>query len=156
MREEKFLKDEARAHLATVVRLDPKHAEAWKKLGYKKSGERWVTDAQASTEKTEKQAQQDADKRWQPRLERIKADLANPKLRDAAERSLAEVSDPRASATIWKVFVLKADQKHGSLRLKARPDARTRPDRRARARIVIGSWRPWPRRPLDRVPPLRL
>ena len=31
--EEKGLKDEARAHLATVVRLDPTHAEAWKKLG---------------------------------------------------------------------------------------------------------------------------
>ncbi|HEY2154590.1 MAG TPA: tetratricopeptide repeat protein, partial [Isosphaeraceae bacterium] len=41
--EEKGLRDEARAHLATVVRLDPSHADAWKRLGYRKVGKRWVT-----------------------------------------------------------------------------------------------------------------
>ena len=43
--EEKGLKDEGGAHLATVVRLDPNHAEAWKKLGYKKADHLWVTEA---------------------------------------------------------------------------------------------------------------
>ena len=69
--EEKGLRDEARAHLATVVRLDPKHAEAWKRLGYKKVGNRWVTEA-AAAEKGEEQLQQEADKRWRPRLERLR------------------------------------------------------------------------------------
>ncbi len=117
--EERGLKDEARAHLATVVRLDPKHAEAWKKLGYKKVGDRWVTDAQASGEQEEKRAQGEADKRWQPRLERIKADLANHTLREPAERSMADVTDPRAAAMVWKVFVLKGDAKTDAAHLRA-------------------------------------
>ena len=54
--EEKGLRDKARAHLATVVRLDPTHAEAWKKLGYRKAGNRWVTEAKAAAGKAEAQA----------------------------------------------------------------------------------------------------
>ena len=104
--EEKGLKDEARAHLATVVRLDPNHAEAWKKLGYKKVGNRWVTDAQAEREKTERQAQQEADKRWRPRLERLREALdGKGQRRDDAQRELATITDPRAVPAVWHAFV---------------------------------------------------
>ena len=66
--EEKGLADESRAHLATAVRLDPTHAEAWKKLGYKKAGNRWVTEAQAAAERAEREAIKGAEKKWKPLL----------------------------------------------------------------------------------------
>ncbi|HEY2158711.1 MAG TPA: Hint domain-containing protein [Isosphaeraceae bacterium] len=104
--EEKGLKDEARAHLATVVRLDPNHADAWKKLGYRKVGNRWLTDAQADREKTERQAQQEADRRWRPRLEHLREALdGRGQRRDDAQRELATITDPRAVPAVWHAFV---------------------------------------------------
>ena len=104
--EEKGLKDEARAHLATVVRLDSTHAEAWKKLGYKKVGSRWVTEARAAAEKTERQLQQEADKRWRPRLERLREALdGKGRRKDEALRELSEVTEPRAVPAVWHALV---------------------------------------------------
>ena len=39
---EKGLKDQALAHYSEVTRLDPSRETAWKHLGYKKQGNRWV------------------------------------------------------------------------------------------------------------------
>src|SRR2546421_212392 len=66
--EEHGLKAEAMAHLSTVVRLDPGREAAWKRLGCKKHNGRWVTEAQLVAEKTEAEAQRQADKTWRPRL----------------------------------------------------------------------------------------
>ncbi len=110
--EEKGLKDEARAHFATVVRLDPNHTDAWKKLGYKKSGNRWLTDAQASSIKVEKQAQERADKAWRPKLEKLRDSLAAKGNHEAAEKTLSEITDPRAVPMIWQVFVQKGQAHH--------------------------------------------
>lgn len=104
--EEKGLRDESRAHLATVVRLDATHAEAWKRLGYKKVGSRWVTEARAAAEKTEKQLQQEADKRWRPRLEHLREALdGKGRRKDEALRELAEIADPRAVPAVWHALV---------------------------------------------------
>ncbi len=125
--EEKGLKDEARAHLATVVRLDPNHAEAWRKLGYKKAGNRWMTEAEAAREKAEKQAQQAADKRWQPRLERLREALdGKGQRRDEAQRELATITDPRAVPAVWHVFVERGGNHQVDGRATARADRRDR------------------------------
>ena len=49
------LKEQGQAHYSAVVRLDPRRDSAWKKLGYKKSGNRWVKPDQLSLEKAEAQ-----------------------------------------------------------------------------------------------------
>jgi hypothetical protein len=111
--EEKGLKDESRAHLATVVRLDPNHADAWKRLGYKKVGGLWTTDAKAAAQKVEHTAQQEADKRWKPRLEHLRDALSHKGVKkDEAERELATVTDPRAVPMVWKVFVQGHEKHH--------------------------------------------
>jgi hypothetical protein len=111
--EEKGLKDETRAHLATVVRLDPNHADAWKRLGYKKVGGHWTTDAQSAAQKVEQTAQQEADKRWKSRLEHLRDALAHKGAKhDEAERELAAVTDPRAVSMVWKVFVQGHEKHH--------------------------------------------
>ncbi len=103
--EEKGLKDEARAHLATVVRLDPKNAEAWKKLGYKKVGNRWATEAESAAQGTEREVQKKADRAWHARLVPIRDRIAVRATRAEAERELSTVSDPRSVPSIVKVFV---------------------------------------------------
>jgi hypothetical protein len=111
--EEKGLKDEARAHLATVVRLDPNHADSWKRLGYKKVGNHWTTDVLATAQKTEHTAQQEADKRWKSRLEKLRDALSHKGVKkDEAERELATVTDPRAVPMVWKVFVQGHEKHH--------------------------------------------
>src|SRR5262245_59363415 len=62
--EEHGLKAEAYVHYAEVVRLDPRREAAWRKLGYKKYHNRWMTDAQIA----ELEDQRTSDRMWAPRL----------------------------------------------------------------------------------------
>ena len=60
--EEHGLKAEAYVHYAAVVRLDPRREAAWRKLGYRKYGNRWMTEAQIA----EAEDQKKADRVWAP------------------------------------------------------------------------------------------
>jgi Pretoxin HINT domain len=102
--DEHGLKEQARAHLTAVTRLDPKRDNAWKKLGYAKHEGRWVTEAQLAAEKTELEAQKQADKTWRPLLDRYKSMLDRPANRAEAEAALAEITDPRAVPAIMHAF----------------------------------------------------
>ncbi|HEV3162690.1 MAG TPA: polymorphic toxin-type HINT domain-containing protein [Isosphaeraceae bacterium] len=111
--EENGLQAETKAHLATVVRLDPKREEGWKRLGYKKHNGHWMTLEQISAQKAEIEAQQKADRQWRDRLEKWKGWLGQKDAkRSDAEAVLAGVTDPRAVRAVWQVFALggQADQ----------------------------------------------
>ena len=86
--EERGSKDEgAGPHPATVVRLDPAHAEAWKKLGHKKVGDAaLLTPRRRASRRRSGGAGGRPTSGGSPGLERIKADLANHTLREPAER----------------------------------------------------------------------
>ena len=98
------LKAEATAHLVSVTRLEPEHEAAWKRLGCKRYNGRWLSEDRAAAERTEDIAQREADKRWKTRLSRWRSWLNDADRRGEAERSLAEVSDPRAVPSVWFVF----------------------------------------------------
>jgi len=104
--EENGLGAEAKAHLTIVTRLDPNHAAAWKRLGYKKQDGRWTTTAQLAEEKAEAELQKKADRAWRPRLEKWREMLAgkNEAKRTEAERASLEVTDPRAVPSVCAVF----------------------------------------------------
>ena len=111
--EENGLKDEAAAHLTTVVRLDPSREAAWKRLGYaRQRNGRWMTPEQVMREKADRDAFQKADILWKTRIEQWRAALAHPAERDAAARALEGIADPLAVPAIWRVFVTgkKPDQ----------------------------------------------
>ncbi len=94
--EEKGLKDEAVAHYNEVLRLDPNRETAWRHLGYKKSGNRWVKPDDLAVEKKEGELQKRADKQWKPKLEKIREGLESkdPARRTRAESAIAKVTDP--------------------------------------------------------------
>jgi hypothetical protein len=105
--EENGLKPEATAHFWAVVRLEPGRDAAWKRLGYKKQANRWVTDAQLAAGKAERALQEKADRRWRPTLEKWRGWLGDKgKRRAEAEQGLAAVTDPRAVPAVWAVFAV--------------------------------------------------
>lgn len=109
--EEKGLKDEAIAHYNEVLRLDPNRESAWRHLGYKKSGNRWIKPDQLAQEKKEAEVQKRADKQWRPKLEKIREGLEskNPVQRAKAESAIPNVTDPRAVPMIWTTMLTGAE-----------------------------------------------
>ncbi|WP_435008480.1 polymorphic toxin-type HINT domain-containing protein [Tundrisphaera lichenicola] len=103
--EDRGLKEQARAHFTAVTRLDPTRENAWRRLGFKKQGRRWVTDAQLLAEKAEAEAQKQADKDWKARIDRYRAMLDQPSKRDEAEAALLAITDPRAVPSVVGSFV---------------------------------------------------
>ena len=103
--EGKGLKAEATAHLAAVVRLDPKREAAWRRLGYTKQKDgRWATAEQVAAARDEAEARRKADLHWRPLLEKLKGQLAKQAKRTEAEDRLAKLTDHRAVPMILRVF----------------------------------------------------
>jgi tetratricopeptide (TPR) repeat protein len=105
--DEKGLKEQALAHYSAVTRIDPSRDSAWKHLGYKKQGNRWVKPDEAAAAKQEAARQKLADKQWKSKLERLRAGLESKDAsrRAKAEQALIEVTDLRAVPMIWSIFV---------------------------------------------------
>jgi hypothetical protein len=105
--EEKGLKEQAIAHYSEVVRLDPKREAAWRHLGYKKQGNRWVKPEEQAADRLEAERQKHVDKQWRPRLEHIHEGLEGKDAarRAKAELAVADVADPRAVPMIWAVLM---------------------------------------------------
>ncbi|MGO9469097.1 MAG: polymorphic toxin-type HINT domain-containing protein [Isosphaeraceae bacterium] len=110
--EEKGLKDEAVAHYNEVLRLDPTRESAWRHLGYKKAGNRWVKPDDLAAEKREAEIQKRADKQWKPKLEKVRDGLESkdPARRARAEKAMAEVTDPRAVPMIWTTLITGSER----------------------------------------------
>lgn len=98
------LSAEAKAHFAAVTRLDPSREAAWKRLGFKKQGRRWVTTAQLAAERAETEAQRKADIHWKALLLKWRSMLDRKSQRAEADSGMAGVTDPRAVPSIWSVF----------------------------------------------------
>ncbi len=101
--DEHGLKDIAYVHFGEVIRLDPKRDAAWKRLGFKKHGNHWATDAQIADD----QEQKKADKFWAPHLKKIHKDIHGTngaKKRELAQAELDKISDPRAVASVYREF----------------------------------------------------
>lgn len=110
--EENGLKEQAIAHYSEVVRLDPRREAAWRRLGYKKQGNRWVKPEDQAADRLEAERQKHADRQWRPKLEHIRDGLES---KDAARRArateaAAEVTDPRAVPMIWAVMLRGGDR----------------------------------------------
>ncbi len=109
--EEHRLKDLAFVHLGEVISLDPERDAAWRKLGFKKQGNRWVSDAEIAEDLEQKKA----DKRWGPALKRLHKDIhgTNGKARRvAAEAELDKITDPTAVVPAYREFAGGGETDH--------------------------------------------
>ena len=94
--DEHGLKEQAKAHLTAVIRLDPSREAAWKKLGYKKHEGRWVTDAQLALEKADAEAQKRPTGSGSRSWRSTRRCSTSPRSGRRPRRRLADVTDPRA------------------------------------------------------------
>lgn len=97
--ESRGLKPEAGEQLRAVVRLDPKRDSAWKRLGYKRHNNRWMTDEQVA----EQAEQREADRHWLPILRKMHDGLHDKRepRRQEAKAALLKIDDPRAVPSLW-------------------------------------------------------
>jgi hypothetical protein len=101
--EQHGLKAEAYVHFTAVVRLDPRRDAAWRKLGLKKSGGRWLTDEQLA----EENEQRKAEKVWAPRLRKLHKDIhgtGGAKKRDEAQAALDAITDAHVIPSVYREF----------------------------------------------------
>ncbi|WP_165075258.1 polymorphic toxin-type HINT domain-containing protein [Paludisphaera rhizosphaerae] len=115
--EEKGLTQPMIAHLRRTLQLDGNREGAWRRLGFKKVGGRWVNPEVEALAKAERETQAKADHEWKPKLEKIRAALTG---KDRAKRSqaaedLAAIADPRAVPALSHVFVQGGDESRQKL-----------------------------------------
>jgi hypothetical protein len=101
------LGEQAAVHYNKVVELDPTREIAWRHLGYKKQGNRWVKPEVVAAVKQNAAVQKLADRSWKTKLEKLRDWLQSKDAakRVKAEQELTSVSDPRAVPMIWAVLV---------------------------------------------------
>jgi hypothetical protein len=104
--EQNGLKPQANAHFHQVLKRDPSRDAAWKHLGYKKSGGRWIKPELVAAAKARAQEQQRADKHWKPILERYRAALQSKDetRRARAQQALSQITDRDAVSMVWATF----------------------------------------------------
>jgi hypothetical protein len=102
--EKNGLNDQATAHFVSVIRAEPNHELARKRLRYRRQGMRWVTNEQSAREKHDADLQEQADRHWKPKLEKLRTQLKQRDNREEAERRLAEIQDPGALNSVLHVF----------------------------------------------------
>jgi hypothetical protein len=102
--DEHGLKPEAVAHYTQSVALDPARDATWRRLGYVRYNDRWMSPERAAAARLDDDAQRKADREWEPTLRRWRARLARPSDRDEALAALRAVNDPRAVPALVRVF----------------------------------------------------
>ena len=100
------LEDQARAHLSRVLELDPDHAEARKRLGFRLVDGLWVDDRDIAEARTITRKATAAAAKWVPRLEKLRDRLSgdNAGQTEKARAELMAIRDPEAVEAIDTVF----------------------------------------------------
>ena len=105
--EQHGLKPQATAHLFRTLQLDPSRDAAWRHLGYKRINGRWDKPERVAAAKAEAddstRPTNTGDHCWRSGDEA--SGSRDKARREQAEKSLADVTDPRAVPMIWVVFV---------------------------------------------------
>ncbi len=135
--QDRGLPDRERAHLAKVVDLEPDHADARRRLGFRRVGLDWI-DADEIREAAEKQtADQAALRRWLPKVNEIRQQLHSRSQvqRQKARERLVAMATPAAGVAIeqrlWNDGLEAADAMIAALASLADPETSLRLARQA-------------------------
>lgn len=127
----------SKAQWEAVLRLDPEHLAARRRLGYRKVGGAWSVDPALA----EQVAQKKADTYWKVLdllHSRMHADgLDSDRIRRQALERIEAVGDPRAAATIWREFA--GEVRHHDLAVRLLGKLRTPDTSKALAALAVYS-----------------
>lgn len=140
--EENGLKPEATAHFTLVTQIDPKRADAWRKLGCEQLHGKWVPADQAAAQQAEEDAQRAADLQWEKVLRYWKDEAVEPGPRhDQALAELNAINDPRAVPSIFRIL---AQGNHAQQELAAQILARIDCPASSHALAALALYNKWP------------
>ncbi len=140
--EKNGLKAEAMAHYTAVTQIDPKRADAWRKLGCELSHGKWIPAEQAAARRAEEDAQREADHYWEPILRywRGALDDQGPRHSEAVD-ALKQINDPRAVPMIHRVFA-RGSKRHQEM--AAEMLARIQCPASSHALVALALHEQWP------------
>ena len=100
------LEDQERAHLTRVLEIDPNHAEARERLGFRRVDGVWLSDEEVEAARVRGRDAMKAFAKWRPKIERIRQGLHQRSLarQDAARKQLREITDPAAIPALEQVL----------------------------------------------------
>jgi len=100
------LDEQARAHLTKVLELDPNHAEARRRLGFRLVNGVWLSRQEVLKADVRARQTLEALRDWKPILEKILVDLAEGKeyRRQSARKRLEAIDDPAVIPVMELVF----------------------------------------------------
>ncbi len=103
--ETRGLKDEARAHLLSVLDTDPDHERARQRLGYERVGNAWLTKEEYARARAEVRQMESAQAKFRPIVESLADRLdGNEATSAAAQRELLAINDAAAIPTLEDVL----------------------------------------------------
>jgi hypothetical protein len=101
------LTDQERAHLLRVLDLSPDHAEVRARLGFRQLEGEWIDEETARGAQERQRAIQLALRKWTPRMEQLRDQLADRSLkeRQVAAKAIRAIDDPTAIPALEAVLV---------------------------------------------------
>ncbi len=106
------LVDQERAHLTRVLDLEPNHAEARRRLGFRRIDGTWLSAKEIAEANERARKAAAATKEWAPKLVAIRDGLLQESRhrRDAARKRLLAIDDPDAVTAIESVFCRHSEE----------------------------------------------
>ena len=106
--EKNGLKTDAVVEYTLAVHLSPRLDDAWRRLGYIRHSNRWMSPEEIQADRDEAKAQAAATSYWEPLLKRWKGWLGQKANRAGALENFAKVNDPRAIEAVRRVLVTRS------------------------------------------------
>jgi hypothetical protein len=131
------LRDRERAHLTKVVELEPDHAEARRRLGFRRVGLDWLSEDEIRQAAEKQAADQAALRRWLPEVNQIRRQLHSRSQgqRQKAQERLVAIATPATGVAIeqglWNDGLEAARAMIGALASLADPETSLRLARQA-------------------------
>lgn len=110
--EKRGLKDQERAHLNQVIRLEPNHAEARARLGFRRVNGNWVASEEIAATAEQLRTDRKNLEEWRPKIQEILKGLKHKSelKRKTAKERLAAIHDPAALSAIEQVLGTDGEQ----------------------------------------------
>jgi hypothetical protein len=95
-----------RAHLAQVLEINPNHADARERLGFRQVQGRWITEQQIQDTNRQQRLQLQALTAWRPQIVKLRNELlaGDQRERQLAESVIRTISDPEAIPALEAVL----------------------------------------------------
>jgi hypothetical protein len=109
--EKRGMADQERAHLTRILTLEPEHAAARQRLGFRRVSGQWLLEADIKAVAERSREAQAAFAKWRPQIEELRDGLRRrgQAQRNAAKEKLLKIDDPAAIGAMEQVLSVEQE-----------------------------------------------